>query len=81
MQFWTINQNGRDNLIEWIAGELAARPHLAPAFADDLIANFDGSDIDASQIVELRGFYTRTGNPATYRFGPSELTLTEQADS
>jgi hypothetical protein len=41
-----------------------------------MIANIDGSFAEVQGLmVELRGLHSRTGNPATYSFGPGEYDL------
>lgn len=72
-----INATGRKNLIDWLGGILA-EPQNAAAHADALIAAHDGSDPDATQTVEVRGFDTASGNPETYAFDPAELDLVQE---
>ena len=43
--------------------------------ADALIAEHDGSDPEAHQIVELPGITTKSGNPETYCFDTDEFDI------
>lgn len=77
MAYVLINAAGREHLISWLEGVLAD-PHYAAAHADALIATHDGSDPDATQTIEIGGFYTRSGNPDTYGFSAAELDIVQE---
>lgn len=70
-----VNAKGRAALVEWLETNLAEPMH-SEAWADDMIANLDGSFADVQGLmVELRGHKSRTGNPVIYRFGGDEYDL------
>jgi len=68
-----INSRGRERLIDYLA-------HRSTVFdlervADKLIDEHDGSNPGATQMVEIPGKFTKTGNAETYHFGPDEYDL------
>ncbi len=70
-EYYVINSTGYDSLLQWLRGVLK-EPEHAEAHADAMTDEFDGGSVNADQIVEVRGMYTRTGNPATYRFDKAD---------
>ena len=69
-----VNEKGRANLIEWLSAVLKDGDLYAEIFADDLIQRLDGSyALFCGKSVEIGQFYTVSGRPMTYDFGPDEL--------
>lgn len=69
-----ISDTGRDNLVSWLTSVLKA-PDTADRMADELIAQLDLSDPEASVIAEVPASKTRSGHPETYTFGADELDV------
>ncbi len=80
MQFFTINETGRANLVEFLRNCLKHAEH-AERHANAVCDEFDGSDIGSSQTVEVRGAYTRTGNPEIYTFDKATELMLETVDA
>lgn len=74
-RFADINETGFENLKSWIAENHKDGDLWVDECAEALWQSFDGSDPEASLLVELGGLYTKTGNPMTYHFGPDEIEI------
>ncbi len=57
--------------VEWLREQLKA-PQNAERHAAALLGDHDWGN---SLTVEVRGFYTRTGNPITYSFSEAEMRV------
>jgi hypothetical protein len=79
MKYFTVNSTGREDLIAYLRDWLK-EPENAERHADALIDGFDGSDTESTPTVEIRGFYTTTGNPIVYTFGRGDLNIEEVED-
>jgi hypothetical protein len=73
--FAKINAKGRAGLIAFIEDHARDGALWADRMADAVIADHDGSNPEAHQIVELSGLKTKSGNPETYCFRPDEFDV------
>jgi hypothetical protein len=77
--YFQINKIGKQRLISFLENILK-NPENACRHADVIISEYDGSDIDSTQDVEIRGYYTKTNNPVIYTFSDDELNIIEIED-
>jgi hypothetical protein len=73
---YRINAKGRANLTEYLAAILKD-PDSAYMHAGVVVEETHWFD-DQTKYVEIRGYYTKTGNPETYTFDHDEVYGTEE---
>jgi hypothetical protein len=70
-----INAPGESALVNWLRGVMK-EPEHAESYAAHMIGSLDGGSAQYCALsVELQGHKSRTGNPETYTFGPTEYDL------